>query len=111
MDKKQLIGNLVIGLKSFGKKLGNLLIVAIALVAGCFIGYYYSFMMTKADRSQWSNVKPIMTTSVAINERNELLIIDRKTGLYTIYQDSVGMVIFNLYVNKMYKQNSQTQTH
>jgi hypothetical protein len=107
MDRKQFIGNLITGLQSFGKKLGNLLIVVIALVAGCFIGYYYSLMMTKTDKSHINAVKPISTTSVAINERSELLIIDRKTGLYTIYEDSVGAVIFNLYANKMYKQNSK----
>lgn len=104
MDRKQLLTNVMEKLSAFAKKLGNLLIIAIALVSGFFIGYYYWVMTNKADKSQWSNIKLMKTTSVAINERDELLVIDRTTGLYSIYQDSVGMVIFNLYANKMYKQ-------
>lgn len=96
-------------LNSFAKKLGNLLMLAISLVAGFFIGYYYWVMTNKVDKSQLDNVKPLKTTSVAINERNELLVIDRKTGVYSIYQDSVGQVIFNLYANRIYKQTIPTQ--
>ena len=110
MDRTQIIGNALQAAKDFAKKLGNLLIIAVALVAGFFIGYYYWIMTNKADKSQWSNVKPLSTTSVAINERNELLIIDRKTGLYSIFQDSVGVVIFDLYAAKMYKQ-AQPSNH
>lgn len=104
MDKKQFLTVALEKLSAFAKKLGNLLMLVIALVAGFFIGYYYWVMTNKVDKSQWDNVKPLTTTSVAINERNELLIIDRKTGIYSIYQDSIGMVIFNLYANRIYKQ-------
>jgi hypothetical protein len=105
MDKKQALKTALDKLAVFGKKLGNLLVLCLALVAGFTIGYYYWVMTHKAsDKGQWKNVKELKTTSVAINERDELLIIDRKTGLYTIYQDSVGTVIFKLYANKIYKQ-------
>jgi hypothetical protein len=30
------------------------------------------------------------------------LIIDKKTGVYTIYSDSIGRVIFNIYAQKAY---------
>jgi hypothetical protein len=104
MDKKQMLNSALEKLSVFGKKLGNLLILALTLIAGFFIGYYYWVMTNNVDKSQWDNIKPLMTTSVAINERNELLVIDRKTGIYSIYSDSVGTVIFNLYANRMYKQ-------
>jgi hypothetical protein len=104
MDKKQILTAALDKLSAFAKKLGNLLMLVIALVAGFFIGYYYWVMTNKVDKTQWDNIKPLTTTSVAINERNELLVIDRKTGIYSIYQDSVGMVIFNLYANRIYKQ-------
>lgn len=104
MDKSKFLKASLEWISNFAKKLGNLLMLAIALVAGFFIGYYYWVMTNKVDKSQWDNIKPLATTSVAINERNELLIIDRKTGIYSIYQDSVGTVIFNLYANRIYKQ-------
>ena len=86
MDKKQILTAALDKLSAFAKKLGNLLMLVIALVAGFFIGYYYWVMTNKVDKSQWDNIKPLATTSVAINERNELLVIDRKTGIYSIYE-------------------------
>jgi hypothetical protein len=109
MDKKQILTAALDKVSAFAKKLGNLLMLVIALVAGFFIGYYYWVMTTKVDKTQWDNIKPLTSTSVAINERNELLVIDRKTGIYSIYQDSVGMVIFNLYANRIYKQAVSAQ--
>jgi hypothetical protein len=104
MDKKQVLQIILTKLEEFFKKLGNLLILAVALVAGFFIGYYYWMVTNRSEKTQWDNIKPLSTTSVAINERNELLVIDRKTGVYSIYQDSIGIVIFNLYANRLYKQ-------
>lgn len=100
-----MIKNLLVKLEVFAKKLGNLIVLSLALIAGFFIGYYYWVMTHKtSERDQLQNVKELKTTSVAINERDELLVIDRTTGRYTIYQDSVGIVIFKLYANKIYKQ-------
>jgi hypothetical protein len=48
--------------------------------------------------------KTIGKVSVAINERNELMIIDRTNGSYEIYEDSIGKCIFNLYANIIYSK-------
>jgi hypothetical protein len=74
------------------------------MIAGFFIGYYYWVMMNKTHDSPLKRIKQMNTTSVAINERNELMIIDRANGNYVVYQDSVGMTIFTLYANKKYEQ-------
>lgn len=99
-----MITNALARLNVFAKKLGNLLIVAVAMITGFFIGYYYWVMMSHAKKSPLKNTKPLSTTSVAINERNELLVIDRADGTYTVYQDSVGLMIFNLYASRKYDQ-------
>ena len=91
-------------LRVFAKKLGNVLIVAIAMLTGFFIGYYYWVMMNNTRVSPLKNSRPLSKTSVAINERSELLIIDRTSGTYTVYQDSVGLMIFNLYASRKYEQ-------
>lgn len=110
MDKKQEFKAFLTKLEAFAKKLGNLVVLALALVAGFFIGYYYWVMTHKtADGVQVENVKELRTTSIAINERNELMIIDRKSGRYAIYQDSVGIAVFRLYANKIYKQAQSSQ--
>ena len=104
MDKKQMLKNALDKLSAFAKKLGNLMVVAIAMISGFFIGYYYWQMMSHSKASPLKNIQPLTKTSVAINERNELLIIDRISGTYTVYQDSVGLMIFNLYASKKYDQ-------
>jgi hypothetical protein len=52
--------------------------------------------------SEWEDIKKSDQTSVAINERGELLIIDRKTGDYTVFEGEVGQTIFQLYAAKVY---------
>jgi predicted negative regulator of RcsB-dependent stress response len=108
MDKKQVMQTILDKLGKLSKKLGNLLILALALVAGFVIGYYYWMVTNKSQKTEWENIKALSETSVAINERNELLVIDRKSGVYSIYQDSIGIVIFNLYANRIYKQAAPT---
>jgi hypothetical protein len=54
-----------------------------------------------AAPSEAKVTKTIGKVSVAINERNELMIIDRTDGSYEIYQDSIGRCIFNLYANSI----------
>lgn len=89
--------------KDFAKKLGNLLVLVVALFAGGIIGYYYyHFSQKKEATVELEKVRGIEQTSVAINERSELMIIDRTTGKYTIYDDSVGTAIFSMYASKMY---------
>lgn len=93
--------------KDFAKKLGNLLVLVVALFAGGIIGYYYyHFSQKKEATVELEKVRGIEQTSVAINERSELMIIDRTTGKYTIYDDSVGTAIFDMYASKMYMRQT-----
>lgn len=93
--------------KDFAKKLGNLLVLVVALFAGGIIGYYYyHFSQKKEATVELETVKGMDQTSVAINERSELMIIDRSTGKYTIYDDSVGTAIFGMYANKIYMRQA-----
>ena len=93
--------------KDFAKKLGNLLVLVVALFAGGIIGYYYyHFSQKKEATVELEKVRGIEQTSVAINERSELMIIDRTTGKYTIYDDSVGTAIFSMYASKMYMRQT-----
>ncbi len=77
-------------------------------------GYIASDLYHKAKEkppvllSEPKVTKRLSKISVAINERNELMIIDRSNGSYEIYQDSIGKCIFNLYANSIHsKYNGQ----
>jgi hypothetical protein len=47
---------------------------------------------------------------LAIDENNNLLIIRKKDGSYTVYQDSVGYMIFGLYAKNIWGQASTKTT-
>jgi hypothetical protein len=48
--------------------------------------------MLHIDRSQ---------INLALDEHNHLLVIDKKSGNYTVYDDSVGVAIFKMYARNV----------
>jgi hypothetical protein len=88
--------------KNVANKLGSIIVIASAMVIGFLIGYYYWLMFIKT-RGQKETIK-MSAVSIAINDRGELMIIDQVNGVYSIYQDSVGQAIFNIYATKRYNQ-------
>lgn len=93
MEKQEIISRT----KEFLHKVGKALLFSFAVILGYSVCEIYHY--TKEKPSAAKEVKKISETSVAINERGEMMIIDRKTGEYTVYQDSVGKSIFVLYAN------------
>jgi hypothetical protein len=47
---------------------------------------------------------------LAIDENNHLIVIEKKTGNYSIYQDSIGKTIFKLYAKNVWGQNNTVTT-
>lgn len=39
--------------------------------------------------------------SIAVNESNELIMIERSTGKYIVYSDKIGQTIFGMYANRI----------
>lgn len=102
MDRKITLQSVFGHLKVLANKLGTIMVIAAAMVIGFLVGYYYWYMSVKTSIQK--KPKTMKTISIALNERDELMIIDRANGVYTIYQDSVGRAIFNLYATKKYNQ-------
>ena len=42
--------------------------------------------------------------SIAVNESNELLMIERSTGKYIVYSDQIGQTIFEMYANRIHQE-------
>ena len=42
--------------------------------------------------------------SIAVNESNELLMIERSTGKYIVYSDLIGQTIFEMYANRIHQE-------
>jgi hypothetical protein len=100
MEKSEFLGKTSKVLKETLRILGFVCLVALGYILSEL--YHYSTMERgKADCSSPKVTKTIKEISVAINERSELMIIDRTTGEYEIYQDSIGQSIFNLYATRI----------
>lgn len=88
----------------FFSGLSKVFIIAIALFLGA-VGRDIFVKVTSSPEEtkfMFQEPKTISQTSIAVNERGELMIIDRICGRYQLYQDSVGQVIFNMYAARIY---------
>lgn len=102
MDRKNTLHAAFEYFRSVANRLGSIIVIASAMVIGFLIGYYYWLMFVKTTGQK--EAQKLSAVSIAVNERGELMIIDRINGVYSIYQDSVGQEIFNLYATKKYNQ-------
>lgn len=84
-------------LKSSLAKAGFAVAVSAGLAVGFFSGKMYDSYLNKINEKKYKAPINCKDISIAINERNELLIIDRVSGEYKTYQDSVGRGIFDMY--------------
>jgi hypothetical protein len=100
MNKEQLINQA----KTVFKKISNMTYVTLFLAAGFAIGYYSHEMKNHLKKSEFDNIRKVKSTSAAVNESGELLILDRASGDYVIYSDSVGKMIFDIYASRLYYQ-------
>lgn len=103
--KNEKLTNAIEKIKAALSHAGKIAIIVLAMAIG-FIAcdVYHRIADVKKDKAPMDLkiVHQLKGTSIAINERSELLIIDRQLGTYEIYQDSIGKVIFNLYASSMY---------
>jgi len=93
-------------LPAFMKNLGMSVIIIGAMILGAFARDIYVKTTTKQESMvetlTTSKPRAIKETSIAINERGELMIIDRNDGSCQLFEDSVGKVIFDMYAARIY---------
>jgi len=77
--------------EKLSKLLGSVALLAIGLVVG--------ISSERCSKKEQPQMRTLSTTSVSVNDRGEMIMMDRKDGSYVMYSDSVGMVIFDLYSN------------
>jgi hypothetical protein len=86
------------------KTAGRVTVIAASLFVGFTAGEIYRSYKKGLSTSHMPTVQKIEITSVAINDRGELMIIDRGTGKYMLFDDQVGQSIFNQYASRIYVQ-------
>jgi len=102
--------NLKEKIKQVLKQLSFYTIISISFIAGTSIGYYYDFIKKSYRKEpKFTSVKK-SEIKLAVDENNNLLIIRQTDGSYTVYQDSIGYLIFNLYAKNIWGQAAAPST-
>lgn len=91
-------------LRETSKKIFGVLSLASAILFGIGLNRTYSayLNLTKDQALKAQLVKK--QVKVAITNQGELIILDKETGEYSIYSDSIGNSIFELYATRIYSQ-------
>lgn len=85
------------------KKVFSYAVIVGALGAGFVIGRFTQTYPPAEEVNPYQNIHSIKNISIAVNESNELMLIDRTTGEYQMYSDSIGMAVFKMYSNRIYQ--------
>ena len=98
-------------LKQMLKQLSFYIVISISFVAGASIGYYYDFIKKSYDKEPQFTLVKKSEVITAIDEYQRLMVIDKKTGNYTVYEDSVGDAWFTIQARNMWGPESAPQTN
>lgn len=92
------------------KQIGNYVLIVLMLTIGFYSGrlsYRLEPRKEKTELNPFNDENKILTTSVAINEMNQLMVINKKSGKYQVYSYDVGKLIYKLYNNQFYNESSK----
>lgn len=84
---------------------------ALSLVVGFSLGYIYkTFISYKSVSETESRMIYKKNVDIAIDENDNLLVISKKDGTYTLYEDSIGYTIFSFYAKNIWNLHSKNQS-
>ena len=95
--------------KKFFSHVFWVLLVVVGLGIGFGVGFYYKQIKTVELPSKMIVVEK-QDVILAVDEYQRLMLIDRNTGNYTIYDNEIGKSIFTLYARNIWGQHNPSQT-
>lgn len=94
-------------IKKLAKNTAIYSVIIVATIASFYVGMYYNKTVTEKKGVKIEVTKVLkQDVNLAIDENNNLIVIENKSGNYTIYQDSIGETIFKLYAKNVWGQHS-----
>ena len=85
----------------------NVVILVSVATASFKVGGMYESSKKKEDikvENPYSHAFSPEEISIAVNESNELIMIERSTGKYIVYSDRIGQTIFGMYANRIHQE-------
>lgn len=84
-------------------------VFVLSLTVGFSVGYYYNTLVTQKKINIYKpEIVLKQDVSLAIDENNNMLVINKKDGTYILYQDSIGYSIFNFYAKNIWGEHTST---
>lgn len=94
------------------KPIFNMLFKAVIVTILAIASFYQGTLVEKSRNVKEIEVEVNVTkvnknqVNIAIDESNNLIIIDKETGKYIIYQDSIGQSIFKIYARNIWNKDN-----
>ena len=84
----------------------NVVIIASVATASFKLGSAYQASQKEDVKVEnpYSHAFSPEEISIAVNESNELIMIERATGKYIVYSDQIGQTIFGMYANRIHQE-------
>ena len=79
----------------------SIVVVASVATASFKLGAKYGTPEEKQVENPYAHAFSPEEISIAVNESNELIMIERATGEYIVYSDKIGQTIFGMYANRI----------
>jgi hypothetical protein len=81
------------------KPVSNWVLFIVSCILSFFVGYFYPIVNKALHEEPTKFIKfgSLKETSISVTDRGELLIINRVTGKYDVYDESIGLSIFKAY--------------
>ena len=85
------------------KSLGNWILIVTVALSAFFLGYYYPKIKQTIVGEQKAFISPKSSSeiTVSVTDRGELMVMDRRTGRFEIYDESVGLNVFKAYGSRI----------
>ena len=97
-------------LKIVKPALNVVIIVSVATASFKLGGMYQASKKAKVKtENPYSHAFSPEEISIAVNEANELIMIERATGEYIVYSDQIGQTIFGMYANRIHQEANANQ--
>lgn len=87
--------------KKYAKSVLSVAVVASIATASFKLGAKYGVTEKEIAENPYAHAFSPKEISIAVNESNELIMIERATGKYIVYSDTIGQTIFGMYANRI----------
>ena len=91
-------------LKTLKPAINVVVIVAVGTLMFQLGGLYQKHTSKPTQENPYAHAFSPEEISIAVNESNELIMIERATGKYIVYSDQIGQTIFGMYANRIHQE-------